>query len=192
MEVTRPLCIQGCRNRALLDEAEHPARLLHLSRRQRSFVEGVAVAEKVVLVLEDGSRVKGVTTRFQPGIARTIRIRETDPAGSLVETHDIPAGSILAAFFVHDLARWRSHRKGSPRRVCESSSGNGDRRRLVVLTMLWNERLTGTIRPVSDDERWFELLPVDTERSSNIRRAVISRRAILEIESAESSLARRN
>lgn len=148
------------------------------------------MAEKVVLVLEDGSRVKGVTTRFQPGVCRTIRIRETDPAGRLVETHDIPARSVLAAFFVHDLARWRSHRKGSPRRVFEPSSGSGDQGRLVVLTMLWNERLTGAIRPVGDDQRWFEFLPIDTERSSNIRRAVISRRAILEIESAESSLVR--
>ena len=63
--------------------------------------------DKVVLVLDDDTRLKGVVDRFDPTRAR-LDLREVDLTGHQVQRHDVDMKEVLVAFVVRDLAVWRS------------------------------------------------------------------------------------
>ncbi|HUP19318.1 MAG TPA: hypothetical protein VM778_05115 [Gemmatimonadota bacterium] len=133
--------------------------------------------QRVVVVFDDGTRLKGLVDGFRPERARFV-LREVDLGGQVVRTHDVDVHQVLAAFFVHDLALWQdSPVQAPPRR---------DRRepavppgRPVRVTFVWGETLEGRVVDRDARRRWLVIEPVgESERSANIDRIFVTRRAI--------------
>ena len=66
-----------------------------------------------VVVMGDGRRFAGLASNFHPGGA-SLRLREVDRGGSMVEIHDLDMYEVHAIFFVRELALMRSHRRAEP------------------------------------------------------------------------------
>lgn len=141
----------------------------------------------VVFVLDDGTRVKGVLESFEPTSVHRVSVREVDAQGGLIRIHDIDVQSILAAFFVRDLAIWNS---GDPALESEADRAipeplpDGQR---VTLTMVWGEQIRGDIRLHDARGIWYEFFTIDPNRIGNLKRALVSRRAIARVELIPSS-----
>lgn len=144
---------------------------------------GSAKKESMVVILEDGSRYKGISDNFKPGRAFT-RLKEFDLAGNLIEIHEIDTREICVAFFVHDLAIQRTHRviaRGANR---PSVPKNGGRR--VRVTLTWGEVIDGVVRDNELGRHWFYLRPLTpAERTFNIEKVYIARQAVAKIEPLE-------
>jgi hypothetical protein len=142
--------------------------------------------DKVVLVLDDDSRLKGIVDRFDPERAR-IDLREVDLTGHQVERHDVDMKEILVAFIVRDLAVWRSKPltaedlPPTPEGAAPAME-SGD---AVRVTLRWGETMEGVI-PDHDPRRpWFWFYPfVDSSRSGNVERVYITRRGVGRMEPA--------
>lgn len=142
--------------------------------------------EKVVLVLDDDSRVKGIVDRFEPGRSR-FDLREVDLTGHQVERHDIDMQEVLVAFVVRDLAVWRSQplteddlppSEGHSASAMESGEA-------VKVTLRWGETMEGVI-PDHDPRRpWFWFYPfASSSRAGNVERVYITRRGVGRMEPA--------
>ncbi|MFN2384040.1 MAG: hypothetical protein ABR559_07225, partial [Gemmatimonadota bacterium] len=94
--------------------------------------------DKVVLVLDDDTRLKGVVDRFDPGRAR-IDLREVDLTGHQVERHDVDMKEVLVAFLVRDLAVWRSKPLTEELPPAEGPSPPMDSGDAVRVTLRWGE-----------------------------------------------------
>ena len=136
--------------------------------------------DKVVLVLDDDSRLKGIVDRFDPERAR-IDLREVDLTGHQVERHDVDMKEVLVAFIVRDLAVWRSKPLTEedlppPPEGAAPAMESGD---AVRVTLRWGETMEGVI-PDHDPRRpWFWFYPfVDSSRSGNVERVYITRRGV--------------
>lgn len=140
--------------------------------------------ERVVLVLEDATRVKGLVESFDP-TSETIRLELVDDEGRVGETRDVAVGRIRAAFFVHDLAPYRRYRMpermGPP--TAQVGPLNGEVR--MRLQLEWGQRLHGLVRPRDDAARWYDFVPVGADRAGNLIRAVIAADAIVEADPVE-------
>lgn len=142
------------------------------------------MSEKAVLVLSDHTRVNGEVDRFDPG-ANLVLLRELDGNGKVSRIRDIDSQSILAIFFVRDLAVWRSYRLSRNQPI---TADPNERSGLQVrLETVWGERLEGRIVALDSDRQWLRFYPSRSERSPNIRYVVLSRRAIREILHRESA-----
>lgn len=140
----------------------------------------VSREDKVVLVLDDDTRLKGVVDRFDPNRSR-FDLREVDLTGHQVERHDVDMKEVLVAFVVRDLAVWRSQplseedlppvEEGAPR---STESGEA-----VRVTLRWGETMEGVI-PDHDTRRpWFWFYPfADSSRAGNVERVYITRRGV--------------
>jgi len=142
------------------------------------------MTEKVVLVLDDETRIKGHVESFDPH-ASLVKVREVDGTGLFVEMHHVAPQEVLVAFFVRDLAIWGDAQiepdappPGRP------DSRSPDERRVVV-TFPWGEKFQGLIRPRDASNLWYCLRPFETGRASNIRHALVARRAVARIESLD-------
>lgn len=142
--------------------------------------------DKVVLVLDDDTRLKGVVDRFDPQRAR-IDLREVDLTGHQVERHDVDMKEVLVAFIVRDLAVWRSKPlteedvPAAPEGAAPAME-SGD---AVRVTLRWGETMEGVI-PDHDPRRpWFWFYPfVDSSRAGNVERVYITRRGVGRMEPA--------
>jgi small nuclear ribonucleoprotein (snRNP)-like protein len=134
--------------------------------------------DKVVLVLDDDSRLKGVVDRFDPGRAR-LDLREVDLTGHLVERHDVDMKEILVAFVVRDLAVWRSQPLSSDDLPPEVGSPPMESGEAVRVTLRWGETMEGVI-PDHDPRRpWFWFYPfADSSRAGNVERVYVTRRGV--------------
>lgn len=142
--------------------------------------------EKVVLVLDDDSRLKGVVERFDPTAPR-VDLREVDGTGHQVAWHDVDVQEVVVAFVVRDLALWRS------KPLSEEDLGNrpGDGPETpsgtpVRVTLRWGETMEGVIPRYGSRRPWFWLYPFpDSNRSGNLERVYLARRGIGRIERLE-------
>lgn len=137
----------------------------------------------MVVILEDGSRYKGIADDFRPDRAFT-RLKEFDLAGNLIEIHEIDTREICVAFFVHDLAIQRTHRVVARRKKGPDPPANGGRR--VRVTLTWGEVMDGIVRDNELARHWFYLRPLTpAERTFNIRKVYIGRQAVAKIEALD-------
>lgn len=138
--------------------------------------------DRIVLVLEDATEVKGLVKSFDPSTQRTVSLGEVDERGSVIEIHDVAVERIRAAFFVHDLAFYRRYRL--PERLGPPEAQvhplNGEVR--MWLELEWGQRLHGLLRPYDDEGRWYDFVPVGPDRAGNLIRALIAADAIIEAE----------
>ena len=140
-------------------------------------IETDAAMKRAVFVLEDGTRVKGLVEGFDPSSMRSICVREVDAQDKLIQIHDIDVLSILAAFFVEDLAMFETEASTSATESDESAPPRPGSER-VNLTMVWGERIRGDLLPLDSRGLWYEFFTIDPQRAANLKRALVSRRAI--------------
>ena len=136
--------------------------------------------DKVVLVLDDDTRLKGIVDRFDPGRSR-LDLREVDITGHQVERHDVDMQEVLVAFVVRDLAVWRSKplsEEDLPP-VGEEASPSTISGDPVRVTLRWGETMEGVI-PDHDPRRpWFWFYPfAESSRAGNVERVYITRRGV--------------
>ena len=142
--------------------------------------------EKVVLVLDDDTRLKGIVDRFDPGRSR-FDLREVDLTGHQVERHDIDMQQVLVAFVVRDLAVWRSQplsEEDLPA-VEEDAAPPMESGEAVKVTLRWGETMEGVI-PEHDPRRpWFWFYPfASSSRAGNVERVYLTRRGVGRMEPA--------
>lgn len=132
--------------------------------------------QKVVVVLDDGSRLKGLVDGFRPERARFV-LREVDLGGQVVRTHDVDVHQVLAAFFVHDLALWQDQPVRPARR--DRRDPEAPTGRPVRVTFVWGETLEGKVMAQDARRRWLLIEPLGgSGRSANLDRIFVTRRAI--------------
>lgn len=140
--------------------------------------------DKVVLVLDDDTRLKGIVDRFDPARAR-LDLREVDLTGHLVARHDVDTQEILVAFVVRDLAVWRSKpltEEDLPDAPPQSSAEAGDP---VRLTLRWGETMEGVILDHDPRRPWFWFQPfASSSRAGNVERVYVTRRGVGRLEPA--------
>lgn len=130
---------------------------------------------RVIFVLDDGKRVKGLVEGFDPVSMRRVPVREVDAQDELVRVYDVAVFSILAAFFVKDLSVRSSGTTPFEPEVLPIPLRRGQR---VTLAMVWGERMRGDLRAYDPHGFWYEFFSIDPKRIRNLKRALISRRAI--------------
>ncbi|MDX1623034.1 MAG: hypothetical protein R3199_03535 [Gemmatimonadota bacterium] len=134
--------------------------------------------KRVAFVLADGRRLKGLVNAFDPVEMRSVSVREVDAQEKLIRTHDLDVQAILAAFFVDDLFSEERRGSASERETGEQAPAPGTGGRRVALTTVWGERMRGDLLPHDSRGMWYEFHTVDPKRAANLKRALLSRRAI--------------
>lgn len=149
-----------------------------------SWYTETTMPEKVVLVLDDETRIKGHVESFDPH-ASLVKVREVDGTGLFVELHHVAPQEVLVAFFVHDLAIWGKGPADPDAAPAEEPEPLSSDERRVILTFPWGENFRGVIRPLDPSNLWYCLRPSASDRAPNIRHALVARRAIARIRPAE-------
>ncbi len=128
-----------------------------------------------VVVMGDGRRYAGLASNFHPGGA-SLRLREVDRGGSMVEIHDLDMYEVHAIFFVRELGLTRSHRKVDPE---EPPRPDGP---VVQVQFVWGEMMEGVMDGAPRMRHGFFLKPV--VRTGNLISVYVSRQAVVRIEAA--------
>ena len=123
----------------------------------------------------DGRRFAGLASNFHPGGA-TLRLREVDRGGSMVEIHDLDMYEVHAIFFVRELGLMRSHRRADPDRPLQPDGP------VVQVQFVWGEIMEGVMDGPLRTRPGFFLKPV--ARTGNLISVYISRQAVVRIGAA--------
>ncbi|MGH7542916.1 MAG: DUF6982 domain-containing protein [Gemmatimonadota bacterium] len=128
-----------------------------------------------VVVMGDGRRYAGLASNFHPGGA-SLRLREVDRGGSMVEIHDLDMYEVHAIFFVRELGLTRSHRKADPEEPPRPDAP------VVQVQFVWGEIMEGVMDGGPRMRHGFFLKPV--ARTGNLISVYVSRQAVVRIEAA--------
>ncbi|MGH7549453.1 MAG: DUF6982 domain-containing protein [Gemmatimonadota bacterium] len=131
-----------------------------------------------IVRMGDGTRYAGLVSNFHPGGA-TLRLKEIDRGGSMVEIHDLDMYEVHAIFFVRELGLLRNHRKSDPKDEAVSQ-GN-----VVRVHFEWGEAMEGVIDGPIGKRPGFFLKP--TVRTGNLVAIYVSRQAVARIEAGPSA-----
>lgn len=134
-----------------------------------------------VVVMGDGRRYAGLASNFHPSGA-SLRLREVDRGGSMVEIHDLDMYEVHAIFFVHELGLTRSHRRADPE---EPPRPDGP---VVQVQFVWGEMMEGVMDGPLRTRQGFFLKPI--VRTGNLISVYVSRQAVLRIGATQSVEAR--
>ena len=140
---------------------------------------------RVVVLLADGTRLKGFSRIFNP-IDVTFHLKLAGPDGETGERLEVQLSETLAVFFVRDFAFGRERRYEpeddlSPMPRPPSVGGRAARVR-----MTWGEVLVGLTYDYRAEDPGFFLFPTDPlNRTLNLERAYLTRQAVEELEFTE-------
>jgi hypothetical protein len=140
---------------------------------------------RVVVLLADGTRMKGFSRIFNP-IDVTFHLSPVGPDGETGEKREIRLSDTLAVFFVRDFAFGRERRYEpeddlSPMPRPPSVGGRAAR-----VPTVWGEVLVGLTYDYRAEDPGFFLFPTDPlNRALNLERAYLTRRAIEGVEFTE-------
>ena len=140
---------------------------------------------RAVVLLADGTRVKGFSRIFNP-IDVTFHLKLAGPDGETGEKLEIPLSETLAVFFVRDFAFGRERRYEpeddlSPMPRPSSAGGRAARVRTT-----WGEVLVGLTYDYRAEDPGFFLSPTDPlNRTLNLERAYLTRQSVEEVEFTE-------
>lgn len=129
-----------------------------------------------IVRMGNGTRYAGLVSNFHPGGA-TLRLKEIDRGGSMIEIHDLDMYEVHAIFFVRELGLMRSHRKSDPKKE------PAPRGSLVRVQFEWGEVMEGVMDAPLGRRTGFFLKP--TIRTGNLIAIYISRQAVARIEPAD-------
>ena len=142
-----------------------------------------ASAEKghaAVVIMGDGRRFAGLASNFHPGGA-SLRLREVDRGGSMVEIHDLDMYEVHAIFFVRELGLMRSHRAPDPEEPPRPAGP------VVQVQFVWGEMMEGVMDGPIRTRAGFFLKPV--ARTGNLISVYVSRQAVVRIGAARQARA---
>ncbi len=140
---------------------------------------------RVVVLLADGTRVKGFSRVFNP-IDVTFHLKLAGPEGETGEKLEIRLNETLAVFFVRDFAFGRERRYEpeddlSPMPRPPSVGG-----RAAQIKTAWGEVLVGLTYDYRPEDPGFFLFPTDPlNRTLNLERAYLTRQAVEKLEFTE-------
>ena len=140
---------------------------------------------RVVVLLADGTRMKGFSRIFNP-IDVKFHLSPVGPDGETGEKREIRLSDTLAVFFVRDFAFGRERRYEpeddlSPMPRPPSVGGRAAR-----VPTVWGEVLVGLTYDYRAEDPGFFLFPTDPlNRALNLERAYLTRRAIEGVEFTE-------
>jgi hypothetical protein len=129
-----------------------------------------------IVKMGNGQRYAGLVSNFHPGGA-TLRLKEIDRGGSMVEIHDLDMYEVHAIFFVRELGLLRSHRKADPE---DAATPPGTP---VRVQFEWGEVIEGVLDGPIGRRPGFFLKP--TIRTGNLIAVYVSRQAVSRIEAAQ-------
>lgn len=136
---------------------------------------------KIVVLLKDGSRRKGVADRFDPE-RPFLLLRQVDADGQPTGFVDIEMRDVRAAFFVRDLALGRTSRHtmhDTPFQPPLPAATNGT---MVRARFGWGEVMDAVIYDYEPDAPWYFMHPHGPlNRAYNLDRLFVTRDAIREI-----------
>ncbi|HKY61134.1 MAG TPA: hypothetical protein VJP59_08995 [Gemmatimonadota bacterium] len=134
-----------------------------------------------VVVMGDGRRFAGLASNFHLGGA-SLRLREVDRGGSMVEIHDLDMYEVHAIFFVRELGLMRSHRKADPE---DPPRPDGP---VVQIQFVWGETMEGVLDGPVGTRPGFFLKPL--LRTGNLISVYVSRQAVVRVEAAGATATR--
>lgn len=140
---------------------------------------------RVVVLLADGSRLKGVSRVFNP-LEVTFHIQLAGPEGETEERVELQFADTQAVFFVHDFAFDRDRRYEPEDDLTPMARPPSVGGRAVRVRTTWGETLVGRTYDYRPDEPGFFIFPTDPlNRALNLERAYLTGRAVVEVEFTE-------
>lgn len=140
---------------------------------------------RVVVLLADGSRIKGFSRVFNP-LEPTFHLRLAGPEGETGERREILFEETLAVFFVRDFAFDRDRRYEPEDDLSPMPKPPTVGGRAVRVTSSWSEILVGLAYDYREDEPGFFLFPTDPlSRTLNLERAWLTRGSVVSVEFTE-------
>ncbi|MGH7550234.1 MAG: DUF6982 domain-containing protein [Gemmatimonadota bacterium] len=136
---------------------------------------------KVVVLMKDGRRRKGVADRFDPE-RPFLLLRQVDMAGRPTGFVDVEMKDVRAAFFVHDLALSRTSRHTMHDAPIQPGLPEAAKGTMVRARFEWGEVMDAVIYDYEPEAPWYFLYPHGPlNRAYNLERVYLTRGAIREI-----------
>ncbi len=133
---------------------------------------------KLVVLLEDGRRLKGTADVFDPE-KPFLLLRRVDVEGHVLGFLDIEMEDVVAAFFVRDLALNRTSRQTANDLQTEADLPDHSGGTTIRLRFSWGEVLDGVVYDYDPAANWFFLFPVGVlNRAANNERIFVTKKAL--------------
>ncbi len=133
---------------------------------------------KLVVLLEDGRRLKGTADVFDPE-KPFLLLRRVDVEDHVLGFLDIEMKDVVAAFFVRDLALDRTSRQTANDPEVEADLPDPSGGTTIRLRFSWGEVLDGVVYDYDPAADWFFLFPVGMlNRASNNERVFVTKKAL--------------
>jgi hypothetical protein len=133
---------------------------------------------KLVVLLEDGRRLKGTADVFDPE-KPFLLLRRVDVQDRVLGFLDIEMKDVVAAFFVRDLALDRTSRQTANDSQPETELPDSSDATTIRLRFSWGEVLDGVVYDYDPAADWFFLFPVGMlNRASNNQRVFVTKKAL--------------
>ena len=140
---------------------------------------------RVVVLLADGTRLKGFSRVFNP-IEVTFHLQLADPAGDTGERVELQFADTQAVFFVRDFAFDRDRRYEPEDDLTPMARPPSVGGRTLRVRTTWGETLVGRAYDYRPDEPGFFIFPTDPlNRALNLERAYLNGQAVAEVEFTE-------
>ena len=140
---------------------------------------------RIVVLLADGTRLKGFSRVFNP-LEPGFHLRLASPTGETDERREILFSETLAVFFVRDFAFDRSRRYEPEDDLAPMPKPPSVGGRSLNVTSTWGEMLVGITYDYRPDQAGFFLFPTDPlSRALNLERAWLTSRAVVSVEFTE-------
>lgn len=140
---------------------------------------------RVVVLLVDGTRVKGYSHVFNP-LEVTFHLRLAGPDGETGEHREIQFTETQAVFFVRDFAFDRDRRYEPEDDLTPMTRPPSVGGRALRVRAAWGEALVGLTYDYRPEGSGFFLFPTDPlNRTLNLERAYLTSQAVEEVEFTE-------
>jgi hypothetical protein len=140
---------------------------------------------QIVVLLEDGTRLKGFSRVFNP-VEVTFHLRLAGPDGETGEHQEIHFSEVQAVFFVRDFAFDRDRRYEPEDDLIQMARPPSVGGRAMRVRTTWGEVLVGLTYDYRPEEPGFFIFPTDPlNRALNLERAYLTNRTVEEVEFTE-------
>lgn len=140
------------------------------------------MTHNLVVLLEDGRRLKGKADFFDPE-KPFLLLRRVDMAGKTAGFIDVEMEKALAVFFVRDLALDRTSRRTAAPAAGEAEAPEPAGGASLRVKLRWGEVLDGLAWDYDETAPWFFLHPTGfLNRADNNERIWLTRKAVAEVE----------
>jgi len=137
---------------------------------------------RMIVLLTDGSRLKGTSRDFNPSRPQ-FHLRVAGPDGETGERREIALKSVHAVFFVRDFAFDREKRYEPEDDLVPVATPPAAGARALRVTTVWGETLEGLTYGYQPHRPGFFLFPTQPpQRTLNLERAYLTSQAVARVE----------